>query len=535
MEKEIQKKSGQRGRELQDIGEIIKGRNRMEEEALQAYFRKGGFLYDIYQEEGVGPGRRELESEVTEYAVEQYQKQICFYSEMSLENKGYKANHREQMSTPGCFLTKNDYEKEDRSHNYIDIVGDVLTSMNTPILKCLENTYLQECRRCGRLAGPEDPGTEQRKALLKSVNAFIRVNHTIGNLMPVPEGLNSLWHVKDNIYCKIRCLKMYFDEKENLEDRYGEEMERIRQLFAKSLSLFAKSEYRKGIDITTRNGVCALWITEYFPHSSWEDFVEKNCLQDLFENENEYQNIKNCDYRKDRNRWNEWFDTMTELIVRRGYRLTHAGRGIEEDNGNLLGDIMAYLKGDKPAQPWTDSGQLSQAERGTTNHTIQIRPARPEEYPLLADFLYEAIYLPEGADAPPKEIICKPELAVYITAFGQPDDLCLVAESCGQILGAVWTRILAGNVKGYGNVDGRTPEFAISVKKKYRGQGIGSRLMREMITLLKRRGYEKASLSVNKENYACRMYEKLGFHVIQEQEDDYLMVRRLQEEEDCGT
>jgi len=46
----------------------------------------------------------------------------------------------------------------------------------------------------------------------------------------------------------------------------------------------------------------------------------------------------------------------------------------------------------------------------------------------------------------------------------RPDDLCMVAESCRHILGAVWTRILAGKVKGYGNVDDHTPEFAISVK-----------------------------------------------------------------------
>ena len=67
--------------------------------------------------------------------------------------------------------------------------------------------------------------------------------------------------------------------------------------------------------------------------------------------------------------------------------------------------------------------------------------------------MYDAIYLPEGAAAPPEEIVNQPELAVYITDFGQPDDLCMVAESCGHILGAAWTRILAGKVKGYGNVD----------------------------------------------------------------------------------
>lgn len=40
-----------------------------------------------------------------------------------------------------------------------------------------------------------------------------------------------------------------------------------------------------------------------------------------------------------------------------------------------------------------------------------------ETYPLLKEFLYDAIYLPEGAAAPPREIVNQPELAVYITNF----------------------------------------------------------------------------------------------------------------------
>ena len=156
-----------------------------------------------------------------------------------------------------------------------------------------------------------------------------------------------------------------------------------------------------------------------------------------------------------------------------------------------------------------------------------IRPLKPEEYPLLEDFLYEAIYLAEGTALPPKEIIRQPELAVYIENFGQPDDFCLAAEANGQIIGVVWTRILAGEIKGYGNLDDRTPEFAISVKREFRRQGIGRKLMQEMITLLKKQGYEKASLSVNKENDAFRMYRELDFQVIKERKEDWLMVLEL--------
>lgn len=41
-----------------------------------------------------------------------------------------------------------------------------------------------------------------------------------------------------------------------------------------------------------------------------------------------------------------------------------------------------------------------------------IREMRKTEYPLLNDFLYEAIFIPEGMQAPPKSIILLPELQV---------------------------------------------------------------------------------------------------------------------------
>ena len=81
--------------------------------------------------------------------------------------------------------------------------------------------------------------------------------------------------------------------------------------------------------------------------------------------------------------------------------------------------------------------------------------------------------------------------------------------------------------KGFGNVDKKTPEFAISLFKEYRNQGIGTRMMKKMITYLQKCGYEQASLSVQKENYAVRLYKKVGFEIIGENNKDYLMLLKL--------
>ena len=45
-----------------------------------------------------------------------------------------------------------------------------------------------------------------------------------------------------------------------------------------------------------------------------------------------------------------------------------------------------------------------------------------------------------------------------------------------------------------------------------------------MLKHLKNLGYKKVSLSVQKDNYAVRMYKKAGFKVLNENEEEYIMV-----------
>ena len=150
-----------------------------------------------------------------------------------------------------------------------------------------------------------------------------------------------------------------------------------------------------------------------------------------------------------------------------------------------------------------------------------IREIRSEEIPLLNDFLYEAIISPEGVPAPPRSIIEKEDLQVYVRDFGkEADDRCLVAQVDGKVVGAVWTRVM----NDYGHVADGIPSLAISLFKDYRHQGIGTELLREMLQLLRRDGYPQVSLSVQKANYAFRMYRKAGFEVLKETGEEYLMV-----------
>ena len=150
----------------------------------------------------------------------------------------------------------------------------------------------------------------------------------------------------------------------------------------------------------------------------------------------------------------------------------------------------------------------------------QIRPIRKEEIPILGDFLYEAIFIPEGVAAPPRSILDDENLQVYIRDFGQMhDDRCLVAEVGDKIVGAIWSRIM----NDYGHIADDVPSIAISLYKEYRNLGIGTDMLRQMLELLKADGYKSVSLSVQKENYAMRMYQKAGFRILSDDGEEALM------------
>ena len=161
--------------------------------------------------------------------------------------------------------------------------------------------------------------------------------------------------------------------------------------------------------------------------------------------------------------------------------------------------------------------------------STKIRVMQESDYECLPEFLYQAIYITEGEELPPRDIINEPEIFVYIKDFGtQPGDLGVVAEQNGQIIGAAWTRIITA----YGHIDRDTPELAISMLPEFRGYGTGTRLMKKLFEVLRQNGYKQTSLSVQKDNPAVRFYQRLGYKTSGERLDhagheDYLMIKEL--------
>ena len=156
---------------------------------------------------------------------------------------------------------------------------------------------------------------------------------------------------------------------------------------------------------------------------------------------------------------------------------------------------------------------------------IEIMEMDRADYPLLEEFIYWAIFTPPGAALPARSIVFSPDVFVYIENFGSESDCAVAAKADGKTIGAAWTRI----IPAYGHVDDQTPELAISVLPEYRNQSIGTRLMRALFALLAQRGYKQTSLAVQKENPAANFYLRLGYKIISEKPEEYIMIKKLAE------
>ena len=151
---------------------------------------------------------------------------------------------------------------------------------------------------------------------------------------------------------------------------------------------------------------------------------------------------------------------------------------------------------------------------------IIIRPIKENEIPLLTDFLYEAIFLADTDQIPPRTIIQEPSLWRYINNFGKEKDAyCFIAQVDNYIVGAVWIRC----IQGFGHLNDNIPELAMSIYPQYRNKGIGTSLLKNFLTFLRQKNYTQISLSVQKNNYAVNMYKKLGFKIVSQNQSEYIM------------
>jgi ribosomal protein S18 acetylase RimI-like enzyme len=144
-----------------------------------------------------------------------------------------------------------------------------------------------------------------------------------------------------------------------------------------------------------------------------------------------------------------------------------------------------------------------------------IRPATPADEPFLWEMLFYAANMAEDGATSGAEARTHPYLAKYVRGWGRPSDLGVVAvDDAEQPLGAAWVRLLAGAEKNYPAIDDGVPELAIAVLPLHIGRGLGGRLLARLLEDA-RPAHPAVALSVRESNPARRLYERLGFVVVE--------------------
>jgi GNAT superfamily N-acetyltransferase len=154
-------------------------------------------------------------------------------------------------------------------------------------------------------------------------------------------------------------------------------------------------------------------------------------------------------------------------------------------------------------------------EQATGGSGCTIRPAVASDAGFLADMLVEAVnwsteWQPKSRD----RILSAPDTAHYVAGWPRDTDLGVLAEADGQPVGAAWLRFRPATDPGYGFVAADVPELTIGVAAGWRSRGVGRALLRAIADQARARGIARISLSVERKNYAQRLYLSEGYRVV---------------------
>ena len=160
--------------------------------------------------------------------------------------------------------------------------------------------------------------------------------------------------------------------------------------------------------------------------------------------------------------------------------------------------------------------------------TMRLRPLNADDVQLLRALLFEAAYWRPNVVRPPLDrALARPQLARYVAGFGRQGDFGVLANEGSEPLGAAWWRYFQADAPGYGFVDDATPEISIAVLLAHRGRGIGTALLEALQREARSQQIARLSLSVERDNPAAGLYERIGFSPLGRQGDALTMVIEL--------
>ncbi|GAA1445477.1 GNAT family N-acetyltransferase [Leifsonia poae] len=159
---------------------------------------------------------------------------------------------------------------------------------------------------------------------------------------------------------------------------------------------------------------------------------------------------------------------------------------------------------------------------------FQIRPAVSEDARFLADMLIEASNWNPVRVRPRVTVLEDPTVSRYISGWMRPGDFGSIAvDAHGVAVGACWGRLFPANEPGYGFVAPGVPELTLGVNSQWRAQGVGRSLLQAVARQAGASGHSRLSLSVERANFAQRLYISEGYVTVDSGENSDTMVRSV--------
>lgn len=138
--------------------------------------------------------------------------------------------------------------------------------------------------------------------------------------------------------------------------------------------------------------------------------------------------------------------------------------------------------------------------------SVGLRYVEPADEPFLEELVRLAAGWRDGTSPP-----LTSQTEKYVRGYGRAGDSGVVALLDGAPVGAAWYRLFSAEDPGYGYVRDDVPELALAVREHARRIGVARTLLTRLLADATAQGLPAVSLSVEPENPARVLYERLGF------------------------
>lgn len=157
---------------------------------------------------------------------------------------------------------------------------------------------------------------------------------------------------------------------------------------------------------------------------------------------------------------------------------------------------------------------------------FKTRIATINDLSFLKKMLFEAFYWRQNISKPDFEkCLQRADIKYLLEDWGRKGDTGIIAEDDhNNPIGAAWYRFWTEGKHSYGYISESIPELTLAVSEEWRGKGVGRELIKRLIAEAKKQNLTKVSLSVEKENFAVNLYQKVGFKVYTDNPGDYIML-----------